>query len=325
MASKRPQPPAEEVHPPADDFKLINSISWKMESRIQRAGISSYAELAAMTPEEIAEQLGNPIGLKERIRRENWIAQAQELAALGKKTEPQALPNPARSSQRHETFAAELVLEADNQVSQTRLMHVPSGEEEQWDGWDERLLISFFINRAGLHFPTAAAPVELTLEAAAEPLPDTGVEAALAEDPPAIPPDDAKPEAINPERDLSEINLEILAGEPRVSSRILRHDQPFCVRLLLDWANRADRDNQPLIYTATIHTNKVGNSQGQTNYQRRGRLVAGKSAFLDVEGICLPPGAYRMTASVRIHQSEAGHWLTSDPAFQVKGGILQVY
>lgn len=236
-----------------------------------------------MTPEEIAEQLGNPIGLKERIRRENWIAQAQELAALGKKTEPQALPNTLRSSQGHETFAAELVLEADNQVSQTRLMHVPSGDEERWDGWNERLLINFFINRAGLHFSTAAAPVEPTLESSAEPLPGTGVEAALSEKPPAVPPDDAKPEPSNPENDLSGVNLEILAGDPRVSSRILRHDQPFCVRLLLDWANQADKENQPLTYTATIHTNrvgKVGSGQEQTNYQRRGRLVAGKSAFL---------------------------------------------
>ena len=67
----------------ADDLKAISGIGPKLETVLNRSGISTYARLAALTAAEIAD-LDARFGLSGRIGRDDWVGQAAALAAAGR-------------------------------------------------------------------------------------------------------------------------------------------------------------------------------------------------------------------------------------------------
>lgn len=65
----------------ADDLKLIKGIGPAFERELHRLGIHSYAQIAAWSQADI-DQIAPKIKAKpERIRRDEWIQRATELAA----------------------------------------------------------------------------------------------------------------------------------------------------------------------------------------------------------------------------------------------------
>ncbi|MEK7830448.1 MAG: hypothetical protein AAB401_05135 [Acidobacteriota bacterium] len=364
MASKRSRQVSDDTPVGGEDFKLINSISWKMENRLHRVGITTYAQIAALTPTEIAGRLGNPSGLSERIAKENWAGQARELADLTARSKPQTKPDSAATTegaQRFETFATELLLTADNRVLHTRVMHVPSGDEELWGDWDEQRLVNFFAHQAG--FPPAAKArasksksgsvkgksVTSTRALPDEPAaPEVGVIEITAEElftkPVADgvkvttpqPPDTALaksaplPVARIPLPTIAAENtashkLEFLTAESETPTRLLRSGQPFTARILLNLVNVVAGDN-PLDYTATIQASSLTGHQAQTTRQARGRILPGENAVLDVKGLSLEPGAYRLAATTVFNPAtDKSSTMASSLNFQVEGGVIQVY
>ncbi|MDX2039655.1 MAG: hypothetical protein SF097_00315 [Acidobacteriota bacterium] len=324
MANKRPRT-ASEPAPAADDFKLINSISGKMESRLQRAGITSYAELAELAPSEIAGKLGNPAGLLERIIRENWSGQARELAEFGNRSDDSADKSAESTSNQHyETFAAELVLNSDRQVLNTRLMHVPSGEEARWEGWDEQRLLSFFAQRSGLQLSG-------TVESAAEPAPVSAetvlakaedVHAKTSTAAPQSEPATNLPVAADTSDFVSEpARFVVLTGENDQVSRLLQDNQPFRVRLWL--SDNADLAKQQFMYSATIQARNLTDNN-QTAHRESGYVEFGDQAVLNINNVLLASGAYRLKAIVNLQPSGKEKLTNAGLNFQVEGGMLQV-
>jgi len=63
-----------------DDLKRIKGIGPAFERELRRLGVDSFAQIAAWTPADI-ESIAKKIKAKpERIRRDNWIGPAAELA-----------------------------------------------------------------------------------------------------------------------------------------------------------------------------------------------------------------------------------------------------
>ena len=62
---------------PPDDFVVLRGVGPAFAQRLHEAGIHTYADLARLTPEEIAEHCQVPAW---RIRRDDWIGQAAALA-----------------------------------------------------------------------------------------------------------------------------------------------------------------------------------------------------------------------------------------------------
>ena len=62
-----------------DDLKLISGIGPGLEKKLRDAGITSYSQIAALTPAEIAELEANVVKFTGRITRDDWIGQAQQL------------------------------------------------------------------------------------------------------------------------------------------------------------------------------------------------------------------------------------------------------
>ncbi|SDU47986.1 50S ribosomal protein L21 [Stappia sp. ES.058] len=65
---------------PTDDLKKISGVGPVLEKKLNALGITTYAQIAAFTADDIA-RVDDALSFKGRIDRDNWIQQASELAA----------------------------------------------------------------------------------------------------------------------------------------------------------------------------------------------------------------------------------------------------
>lgn len=80
-----PAEPTPAVSPKPEERDLLTEIKGigpTFEHALRVAGITTFAQIAAFDAESLAEKLGGRVS-GERIRRENWIAQARERARAG--------------------------------------------------------------------------------------------------------------------------------------------------------------------------------------------------------------------------------------------------
>ena len=63
----------------ADDLKQLSGVGPALEKKLHEAGVTTFAQIAAWTPEDVAA-MDEKLSFKGRIEREGWIAQAVELA-----------------------------------------------------------------------------------------------------------------------------------------------------------------------------------------------------------------------------------------------------
>ncbi len=81
VAAKPATPQAEQTKPAtvANDLKLISGIGPKLEQMLVRKGITSFAQLAALSADDVAK-LDTGLNLNGRIQRDDWVGQAMKLA-----------------------------------------------------------------------------------------------------------------------------------------------------------------------------------------------------------------------------------------------------
>lgn len=65
---------------PADDLKKISGVGPKLEQLLNKKGISTYAQIVAMSKAEIVD-ISENLGFPGRIERDDWVGQAKELIA----------------------------------------------------------------------------------------------------------------------------------------------------------------------------------------------------------------------------------------------------
>ena len=63
----------------ADDLKKISGVGPVLEKKLNALGITTYAQVAAFTPEDIAK-VDDALSFKGRIDRDDWLGQAKKLA-----------------------------------------------------------------------------------------------------------------------------------------------------------------------------------------------------------------------------------------------------
>ena len=80
-APKAAAPKAEAAAPAAggDDLKKLSGVGPALEKKLHAAGVTTFAQIAAWTPEDVAA-MDEKLSFKGRIEREGWIAQAVEMA-----------------------------------------------------------------------------------------------------------------------------------------------------------------------------------------------------------------------------------------------------
>ena len=72
------QAPGKSAERGVDDLTAIRGIGITIQERLDRAGITTYAQLADTKPEQLREALGR---LSRSAKVEAWINQARELSA----------------------------------------------------------------------------------------------------------------------------------------------------------------------------------------------------------------------------------------------------
>jgi large subunit ribosomal protein L21 len=79
-AKKAAKPAKAEAAPTAaDDLKKLSGVGPALEKKLNAAGITSYAQIAAWTDADVAA-IDEQLSFKGKIEREGWIDQAKELA-----------------------------------------------------------------------------------------------------------------------------------------------------------------------------------------------------------------------------------------------------
>jgi predicted flap endonuclease-1-like 5' DNA nuclease len=68
-----------EVPARQDDLKLISGVGPGLERKLKDAGITSFAQIVVLTDAEIADLEANVVKFVGRIKRDDWIGQAQQL------------------------------------------------------------------------------------------------------------------------------------------------------------------------------------------------------------------------------------------------------
>ena len=64
---------------PKDDLKLVTGIGPGLEKKLQDVGITSFEQIANLSDLQIADLEANVVKFTGRIKRDNWIGQAQQL------------------------------------------------------------------------------------------------------------------------------------------------------------------------------------------------------------------------------------------------------
>jgi hypothetical protein len=163
MAGERSPTYRDSGVPKADDLKLIDGIGPAVEKQLNAVGIYTFAQLAVLSPADIAAAVADLAGLSsERVIKQDWIGQAHELAAAAYEAQEdveasvEPIEDVVLSAERYHpaTFTVEFLLDEHNSVHSIHVMHVQSKQERVWMGWQETQLVDFLSECAELNVPS---------------------------------------------------------------------------------------------------------------------------------------------------------------------------
>jgi hypothetical protein len=323
----------------ADNFRLIKGISRSIERRLHEAGIMTYAKLASLKPSGISTLMGDLNGVTvKRIIKENWVEQARVLSSRPDLREaeeetageeaPQAVQSAGLTS-----FVVELLRNEAGQTTRTKVMHIDTGHEDTWIGWQERRLLDFFVTRAGLcSFATeadlpSAPPIEHAREAGGTLHRASAALKGARQTPSAETAVEPHPKSIQIATSTGRPTSPESVPTPfqsRAASGVLSSNQPFDVHLALDLTEIAFPKRKPLSYKAAIFAKNLRGRLHQSVGEADGRLEPTDTPVIKVIGNPLPQGWYRLQAVVGL--SDPASPSEHQPASTVQTGekLLQV-
>ena len=337
----------------ADDLKQIHGIGPAAEQRLRQAGIRTLAQIAALSPDRLAAL--SPGLSSRRIAQENWIGQARRLAhvqvrnparkraARKRSTKPRKRATPRIERQHYATFTVELLLDESDDVRRTRCAHVQSGARDTWAGWIEARLVSFVVEHAGLRVPGLSVPTSpsqpeaaLTTTATVRPIPPPTPEAIPAfAQAPKMETRSEEPEAESTclvqgtkqelRGGLRLLDLAAMAPDSDQPCRVLPASKPFRVRLSLDLTGVARPPDVPLDCTTSIYAKRLGGDLRQLIGDARNAIKPSNKVTVQVFGLTLPPGLYRLEAVVRINLPALGSQAPAGLTAMSSGSLLQIY
>lgn len=290
--------------PVEQNFTRIKGIGDSIEKRLHAAGILTYSQLAMMTPQELAAIFSDMPGLSaERIAEKDWIDQARQLAIeLGENGEELEMTN-GETRQHYAVFTVELLLDEENAVRRTRVIHVQNQKESSWAGWEEARLIQFFNESAALNID------EIERAASSERV------SHVSNEPSHSPSAEHEPQS----PDLAK------SGELRLSEmpiRAVKRDHQFHLPLVLDMTNVLMPQNTPLFYSTTVYTKKLGIGSREIVGNDQGTLMLADKAVINIPVLALPQGQYRIEAFVTLSVSKESADPYSELYAMVEGAIL---
>lgn len=153
------------------DLKKVKGIGVRVEARLKDAGITTLERLARTPVNELAAVLDGLPGKfdADRITREEWLPQAVALAVTP--ATPAGEPEPAKLVRHNFTVEVRLDI-AGRDIVSSKIVHVQTGDEAAWAGWEPDRVVAFIEDRAGTR----------SAEPTIEPVPETGLAFAYVRD-----------------------------------------------------------------------------------------------------------------------------------------------
>jgi hypothetical protein len=154
-----------------EDLTQVKGIGPKIEARLKGAGITNLSQLARTPVNEIQAALEGLRGGYDagRITREGWLSEAAALAAVAADAQREA--EPAERVRHHFTVEVQLAV-ASREILSSKVVHVQTGDEATWGGWDGQRVIAFMEDRSGARRSTPTAAEEVEGSVAIEPAPE---------------------------------------------------------------------------------------------------------------------------------------------------------
>jgi hypothetical protein len=289
-----------------EDFKKILGIGPAIEKRLHEAEIHTYAQLSAKEPDELAVILEDMAGLSaERIADQDWTGQARQLAAENLSDEENASKESISNEeeeiedrQHYAVFTVELLLDQENAVRRTRVMHIQTREENAWAGWDQDRLVRFFVEKEGLKIPQ---PTRVFARA--------GSFASQTE-----PVDEALVGNLN----LSDLQP-VSQGE---SGNMVWHNKPFELQLTLDLREVDKSAHRHIGYTVQVFAKRLGESTEREIGTASGKITPAGTVILKVGELQLPRGVYRLEALATLSSGKPGQ---TGPMAMVESSPVEVF
>ena len=294
-----------------DDFKQVDGIGPAVEKRLHAAGILTYAQLARLKPEKLARLLDGMIGYSpKRIAEQAWTSQARKLA---EQAPPGELHEPPNNSLHYASYTVELLLDRENQVRRTRLMHVQTRQETTWAGWDADRMGDFLVQSGTLNI----GAIQARAVAQAEP-------AGLAAPSPQPEPLASRPaSALRGVTRIAETRLLNQAGQPL--GALIPGKTPFLIQLMLDLSQLDYPKNERLSYEATIYMKKMGKSGRELMGEKEGSLPAGKSAVIEISSQPLEEDDYSLEALVAVRPHSQPKYMKNQILALTESMLVHVY
>lgn len=292
-----------------DDLKALRGIGPNIENRLHTGGIFTFAQLARLSPQELASTVP---GLSESDHRlADWISEAkQRTAGTPERAASAATAEALRSGV---TFRVELPLGEDGAVRRTHVTHLESGDERSWPGFDPDDLVRFIAQ-------TAASPPsdveQSSLTALREPI-------ANAQEPEeAQGPEGTEAVGVSGVLRLHELEA-LVAGRPGRAD-FLTADQPFTVRARLDLTGLETRRDLPVSYRMGVYANGLVHGHRRIVGEKQGTTpMTDEVVTVEMEAGGLPKDLYRLTAFVTLRPVDAAESLPAVAA-SVDEGPLHV-
>jgi len=298
-------------------LRKIDGVGPRFERRLWDAGIFTYRDLARRTPEEIAAVLAPMAGISpERI-----ASQARELAGPPEASVPR---------QHYAAFHVEFLLESDNNVRRTKVLHHQTDARDAWSGWDEERLLCFLRDRIPL--PAAATPAD---EPGLEPshtqtdAPDLEPAQEQTRDqelPSAGPAQAGQQSASVPDRSPSwSLSIEELAPiRDGQRSYTLSPNEPSSVRLTMRINPIGTPIHDTFDFSATIAARTFGGHDRSPVGTTDGTVRVSDPVSVEVTGPTLPVDLYRLVATVEIYPAD--HSPGEPPLYRMRasGDLMRV-
>jgi len=327
-----------------DDFKIIRGIGPLYEKHLHAAGIDTFAQLAKLSPEDIATHIPNLSA--SQIRKQGWILQARKLTSNKTESKPRKKKIAvSETSQHYENFTLEFLLNEKNKLRRLRIMHVQSGDVETWADWNPEELSGFLTRHTGARLvqakpitPVTIPPEPVVVPAQPIAKPDTDSEKAdfslpiktesISPTPPETPAPQLQPIPTIPKSTIIPIRLLEWANLPANSDQpvnSLPHDQNFDVKLTLDITKASLPMNTQLDITGKLFAKKMGGGTRQAIGEIQRLIPSTPIIDLTIDSATLTQGLYRLEALIELNPAEAIKSANSKIDASFQGGLFQVY
>jgi hypothetical protein len=346
-----------------DDFTRIQGIGPAIEKRLHRAGLYTFADLAASSAEEIAALLPNSSA--KQIIKQDWISQARKLVPGKAKSHTRNNePFISTSRQHYNNFTLEFLLDEKNRTRRMRVVHVQSGDVDTWARWDPERLIDFLARHTGAHLPyaksaipTAARPSRavrssITTEQPSERIsdrtsvPPISLSNEISDSQPSLEISKSTPQRLDPAHlpaaetvaqqlpsaaspvsTLNRVHLlewKTLVNHTIQSSRNLPHDQAFDINLTLDLTNASWTGIPYIDFTLSLCAKRLGDGHRQMIGEAKGTIPYANIIDLTIRNASLPQGLYRLEALLTLIPGGSS-LVASRVSVSFPGGLFQVY